>query len=253
MIFAILLIIAVVIGLIIRKNVLKKVDKQTAEFLKKRGTTLEKELQEYLDAQNKNVKIQKATPYYLFKYKNNEYTCIITKFKIKDENNIYMGIVSDSGSCTELKKYNMTSYIQEANQLLQKIYYQPNMKINNEYFSYLPKLDNIYDFNIKEDEKIIYNTIIKNLTTDKNISIGLNCRFTMTDKKIYINNGMGLFTIDIENDIADFNRENMCIEIMLSEILIFGPTGERIATGFKFYFNNESINKFEEIMKNILY
>ena len=116
---------------------------------------------------------------------------------------------------------------------------------------YLPKLGNIYNFNISDDEKIVFNTRLKMFGTERNILLGTYGLLTLTNENMYIYNGAGLWTIDINNNISDFHRDNMCIDISFSEICIFGE-GDRICTGFKLYFNNDDINKFEEIMRNII-
>ena len=257
MIFIILLLFAVILGLIIglilRKIILKKINLKVEVFLNRKKTTLEKELQKYIDTQNNNVKVLLARTEYLFKYKNCEYTCIIVKFKIEGQNSWYTGIVSDSGSCTEFKKFSIANYLQESYILLKKVYKQPKRGINEECIIYLPRLENIYKFNINSDEKVIFNSKIKNFKTDNNISIGINAKLTITDKKIYINNGVGLWTFDIYNDISDYKRDEKCIEIILSEICIFGQAGGRICTGFKLLFNNdEELNSFDKMMNNIL-
>ena len=242
-----------IIGLIIRKKVLKKLNPKVEEFLNKKGTTLEKELQNFIDSQNQNAKVITAQMNTIFKYKDNEYTCIVVKFKIEGKNGWYLGIVSDSGSCTELKKFNIMTSIKETNILLQKIYKQPTRDINEDCLIYLPKLENIYNFRIEHDEKVIFNSQIMNVRVDNNISIGRNVKVTMTDKRIYIYNGVGIWTIDIYNDISDYKKEDMCVDIALSEICIFGQDGERICTKFKFYFNNnEDLNRFEHIMNTII-
>lgn len=246
-------IVGVIIGLILRKKVLKKLNPEVEEFLKKKGTTLESELQNFIDSQNINAKVLTAQTSCIYKYKNNECTCIIVKFKIEGKNDWYLGIVSDSGTYTELKKFNLMTSIQDTNILLQKVYKQPTREINEDCLIYLPKLENIYHFRIAPDEKVIFNSEIKNVRIDNNLSIGRNAKLTMTDKRIFIYNGVGLWTIELYNDISDYKREDSYLEIALSEICIFGQAGERICTGFKFFFDNvEDLGRFEHIMNTII-
>ncbi len=253
MIYIYALLFAVILGLALRKIAFKGINKETVDFLNRKDTTLEKELQDFINTQNNNIRVLSAHTQYLFKYKKNEYTCIIAKFKIEGQNDWYTGIISDSGSCTEFKKFSTTKCLQDGYILLKKIYKKPKREINEESFIYLPKLNNIYNFIIAEDEKIIFNSIIKIFKTDSNKSIGLNAKLSMTNKKIYIHNGVGLWKIDLYNDISDYKKDNLCIEIALSEICIFGQPGiEDICTGFKLYFNNEDLNKFENLLNNII-
>lgn len=242
-----------IIGLIVRKKVLKKLNPEVEGFLNKRGTTLESELQKFIDSQNLNEKVLTAHMSSIYKYKNNECICIIVKFKIEGKSDWYAGIVSDSGTYTDMKKFNLMTSIQDTNVLLQKIYKQPTRKINEDCLIYLPKLENIYNFRIAADEKVIFNSQVNNVRIDNNLSIGRNAKLTMTDKRIFIYNGVGLWTIELYNDISDYKREESYLEIALSEICIFGQAGERICTGFKFFFDNtEELDKFENIMNNII-
>jgi len=257
MVFIFLLLFAVILGVIIglpiRKRVFKKINLKAEEFLNEKKTTLERELQKFIDTKNGNEKVSIAYTQYTFKYKNNECTCIIVKFKLEGQKSWYLGIVSDSGSYTEFKKFNVMSSVTESYILLEKIYKQPALEINDEYFLYLPKLENIYKINIESSEKVIFNSEIKKFKTDNDITIGVNVKLTMTDKTIYISNGIGIWMIDIHDGISDYKKDDMCVEISLSEICIFGQAGERMCTGYKLYFkNNSDLDKFDQIMSNII-
>lgn len=254
----VLVIIATPITIILRKSAYKRINSEVENFLAKRNSTLEKELQTYIDSKNINSKVLSVKVKDIYKYNNKEFLCIKVIFKIDGQNNWYTGIISDSGSYTEFNKYNALTFYSEGQMLLKTIYKLPNKKINEQAIAYLPRLDNIYNFNINPDEKIIYNAIIKNFKTDYDISIGLNAMITITDKTIYIHNGLnsvgaGLWTIDLNNEIANYKREDMCMYINLTEIAIFGGSVQRICTGFILCFDNiESINRLEEIFNNII-
>lgn len=242
----------IIIGLLLRKKVFKKVNLKAEEFLNKKNTTLEKELQDFIDTTGSNMKLIEARIQYTFKYKSNECTCIIVKFRVEGKKDWYIGIVSDSGSYTEFKKFNLGTNIRDSYSLLSKIYKQPALKINDSSFTYLSKLDNIYNFNIK-DENIIFNSKIKKFRTDYDIVIGVNASMTMTDKNIYISNGIGMWVIDLYNDISNYKRNDMCMIIDLSEICLFGQAGERMCTGYKLFFDNkDNLDEFERILNNVI-
>ena len=252
----ILLLIAVIVGLVLglflRKIVLNKINQSAYDFLDRKGSTLEKELQSFISAQNYSFKVSSARPYYAFKYKNKKYTCIITKFKIEGKKEWFTGIVSDSGSCTDFEKFQLVSYYREGFKLLNNIYEMPKCHVNREFISNCPKLPNVHKMHIRDDEYVILNSVVKNFKTDGDISIGLNAKLTMTDKNIYIYNGMGLWVIDLYNSISDCKRCDMYMEIELTEICFFGQNGERMCTGYKLFFDNEELAKFEEMMNNII-
>lgn len=257
MVFIFLLLFAVILGVIIglpiRKRVFKKINLKAEEFLNEKKTTLERELQKFIDTKNGNEKVSIAHTQYTFKYKNNECTCIIVKFKLEGQKSWYLGIVSDSGSYTEFRGFNVMSSVTESYILLEKIYKQPALKIDDGYFLYLSKVENIYKLNIDSSEKVIFNSEIKKFKTDNDITIGVNVKLIMTDKIMYITNGIGIWSIDIHDSIANYKKDEEHIEISLSQICIFGQAGERMCTGYKLYFKNKSdLDKFDQIMSNII-
>ena len=248
----VLIVIALPVIFILRKKSYKNINNETNLFLTKRGASLVQELQNFIDSQNINARVLSASAENSFRYKNKQLVCITVKFKIEGKKECFLGIVSDSGSYTEFDKFNILTNYRVVNTLLQKIYRQPKKTINSSYFTFLPNLENVYNFNISSEEKIIFNSVVKNFKTDYDISIGINAKVVMTDKKIYISNGLGLWTIDIYDDISDYIINEMCIEIYLTELCFFGANNERICTGFKLYFNEEALNKFKTILENII-
>ena len=249
---------SVILGLILRKKAFKKNNHKIEEYLNKKEITIENELQKFIDTQRENAKIMTYNAEYIFNYKNNEYTCIIVKYKIEGNDDWLLGIVSDSGSYTDFTKFNI-NYLKEAYVLLQKIYkQQPLKEINEKGFTYLSKVENIYGFNIEDDEEVIFNSIVDQVTIDQkipytntDICIGTKAKLTVTNKRIYIYGG-GLWTIDIYNDISDYKKNNMSIEIELPGLFICRE-GLTICNCFKFYFKNiDNFKEFERVMDTII-
>ena len=254
MIFVIVLVaiaLCVVIGVIIGKKIKKGLNKNVDEFLSKKNTTLEKELQTFINLQNNNVRVQDVRAQYSFKYSNNELIGIIIKFKLEGNKNYFVGIISDSGTYTEFKPFSIVNYIMDGYLLLQKIYYKPNITINEEYITYLPRLENINNFNILEDEKIILNFKAKKILRNNIAAIGINANVTITNKTIYINSyAGGLWTIDL-NDVSCYTREENQIIISLANLCVLSIPA--IITEYKFCFDNDDINKFEELLGGIIW
>ena len=247
-------VLAVLLGLLIRKKILKSVNGKVDEFLSKKNTTLEKELQAFINLQGNNAKVQDVRAQYSFKYSNSELICIIIKFKLEGNNNSFVGIISDSGTYTEFKPFTISNYMMDGYVLLQKIYEKPYITINEEYITYLPRLENINKFNILEDEKVILNTKVKKILRNDIAAIGINANVTMTNKKIYINSyAGGLWIIDFYNDVSGYIRKDNCIIITLARLCILNtPGGPLIITEYKFCFDNDDINRFEELLSGII-
>lgn len=248
----VLIVIALPITIILRKAAYKRINGETDNFLKKRGSSLEQELQNFINLQNPNVKVTLASVQNTFKYYYNQFICMTVKFKVEGNSDSYLGIVSDSGSYTEFQKYNVLTFFKDQYVLLKKIYNRPNREVNVECFPYLSKLDNVYNFNISPEEKIIFNSIATDVIADDNRPIGFNVFVTVTDKSLYINNELGIWTFDLYSDIADYRLIDNHIDIDLTEICIFGTDGERFCTGFKFFFNDNELKRFENLLENII-
>lgn len=257
MVFIIILLVAIVLavllGLFLRKKLLKRINGKVDEFLSKKNTTLEKELQTFINSIGNNSRVQEVRAQHSFKYSNNELIGIIIKFKLEGNNNSFVGIISDSGTYTEFKPFNTSNYLMDAYILLQKIYKKPGITVNEEYVTYLPRLENINKFDIVEDEKIIFNTKVKKILRNDIAAIGINANVTMTDRKIYINSYAGGLWIISFDDVSGYIRKDNCIILTLANLCILTtPATPLIITEYKFCFDNDDINKFEELLSGII-
>ena len=256
LVFCIIIVVAILIGLVIglsiRKLVFGRFDKLADELMKKKGTTLEKELQGSLLANKSELEVVSAKPVYMFKYNDKTCNCIVVKLKVNGMKDWFTGVVSDSGSCTEFQKYHPVKYYEDGIRLFAKMYKMPNMTPDADFIGGLPEIPNVYKRNLRADEYVVYNCIVKNFKTDGNISIGLKAKLTITTKNIYVYNGVGLWCINLYNDIYSYKKTNECVEIYLSEVCEFGQNGERLCTGYKLFFSNdEDMAGFDALMSNI--
>ena len=251
LVISLLVIVPTILIIVGRKKTLKKINSMKDEFLTKRETTLESELQRYIYTQNPRVVVKEVKVQYAFKCGGK--ICLLVKFMIENNNTWYSGMISEYGTYTGFNEYAFAADQVWAARYLQKIYSQPKKDINTEYIMHLPVIDNIHKFNIENDEKVIFNTKVKKFTKDDDVAVGYNVKFTITSKRIYINNGAGIWNIDLYNDIANYTRKDNCIDITLTEICSFGiSSAPSVTTGFKFYFDNGDINKLEELLNSII-
>lgn len=239
------------IGLLLRKLIFRGINKAAAEYEAKHGTTFEAEMQRYIDTLNQGFKIKKIRPMTRFKYRNDELLCFVMRFKIEGKGTNFLGIVSDSGTRTEFKAYELSIFLSDAMELLQKLYRLPKHEIDTEYLKYLPRLQNENKFDIPEDEKIVFNTKVKTFELDKGKPLGSKAKFTMTERRIFVYNGFGTWRINLAEDIAALEQGPNSIKIVLAELCLFGSVEvPRLASEFTFTFFDEDFARFAEIINN---
>ena len=130
--------------------------------------------------------------------------------------------------------------------------------MNMEYLSTLPEVINEYNVKLQDGEKVIFTAKLSTFGTEKDRILGLESKFTLTNKRIFANNGVGLWTIDIAEEIASCEKissgwlifKSTYFSVTLNSEMVFDD-GKQILTGFHFYFNPKDIEKFEEITNNL--
>ena len=246
----ILISIPVTIIIVVRKKCFKRFSEYKEELLK--GKSLDIALQEYIDTIRPGLKVKETIIRNGIKYNRKKESCVYYKFILEGDSTWYAGILCNEGIYTEFGKDMALKDTPILNHLLKQVYNKPKREINDEYFAYLSKIDNKYGFKLYEDEKVIFNAIVPNITKDDNFSIGINAKFTMTNERILIYNGAGLWTIYLHDDISNVKREERYVAIDLSKICVFGEMDMFIATGFNFYFKPDDMEKFMDIIEGII-
>lgn len=127
------------------------------------------------------------------------------------------------------------------------------------YLNLQPEAENKFNINLEEGEKIIFATVMPTFGTEKDRMIGSNCEFTMTNQRMLINNHAGIWTLDIAEDLAACKKveggfwkfKYAYYAIDLSEDVIF-DNGQQRLSGYHFYFAKEDMDRFGELMENLL-
>lgn len=127
------------------------------------------------------------------------------------------------------------------------------------YLNLLPEVENKFNITLEDNEKVVFATNMPTFGTEKDSLIGSNCDFTMTNKRIIINNHAGIWTTDIAEDLAGCKKveggfwifKYVYFAIDLNEVVVFDH-GQQKLSGYHFYFGKEDTARFEEIMNNLL-
>lgn len=130
--------------------------------------------------------------------------------------------------------------------------------MNTGYLDTLPEIKNKFNVELEEGEKVIFTAKLKVFGTETDRVLGgSNSRFTLTNRKIIADNGVGSWTVDIKDDITDWTKiqsgkfifKTTYFSINMNKEIVFN-NGQEKMSGFHFYFKKQDIAKFEKIMSN---
>lgn len=131
--------------------------------------------------------------------------------------------------------------------------------MNVEYLNTLPEIKNKFNVELEEGEKVVFTAKLKVFGTETDRVLGgSNSRFTLTNRRIIADNGVGIWTADIKEDITDWAKiqsgkfifKTTYFSINMNKEIEFN-NGQEKMSGFHFYFKKQDIAKFEKIMSNI--
>jgi len=131
--------------------------------------------------------------------------------------------------------------------------------MNLAYLDSLPEVANKYNVELEDGEKVVFNAMMSVFGDEKDVPLGGKSKFTLTNRHIITNNGPGIWTINIAEDIINcFRKGNKalrffnldCIAVELNREIIY-EDGRGKLTGFHFYFKRSVKKKLEKIMENV--
>jgi len=126
-------------------------------------------------------------------------------------------------------------------------------EMNVGYLDLLPEVDNKFNVELEKGEKVVFTAKLKVFGTETDRVLGgSNSRFTLTNRRIIADNGVGIWTVDIKEDITGCTKIQEGNFIFKVTYFLVNMNKEKKMTGFHFYFKKSDIEKFEKIMSNIL-
>lgn len=142
--------------------------------------------------------------------------------------------------------------------------------MNVSYLDSLPEAENKYGVELKEGEKVVLAQNLDIFGNDKDRLLGQKCEFTMTNRRIIVNNGAGIWTIDIAKDISGHRKvtsgfwifKSTFYAVDLYEKVVYDNGNQNTGdiqfsfdkpelNGYRFYFEAPEMAKFEAIMSNL--
>ena len=128
--------------------------------------------------------------------------------------------------------------------------------MNRTYLNTLPEVENKFNIKLQDGEKVIFTAKPTCFGTETGRLLGSsNSKITLTNKRIIADNNVGVWTVDIAEDIVDYTKvesgafifKSTYILVNLNKEIIFNNETEKMK-GFRFYFNKKDMVKFETIM-----
>lgn len=132
--------------------------------------------------------------------------------------------------------------------------------MNLDYLNSLPEEKNKFKVPLEDGEKVVFTAKNVIFGTEKQRALGWETKITMTNKRIIADNGKGIWTIDIADDIVSCKKVeegkglNKCryIAIDMNKQVTCGDERETITlTGYVFTFKKKDEARFLEIADKV--
>lgn len=129
--------------------------------------------------------------------------------------------------------------------------------MNTDYLDTLPEIKNKFKVSLQPGEKVIFTAKPWGFSTESGKLLGADdSRITMTNRRIIADNGRGIWTTDIAEDVVDMRRresgkflsKELYILVTLNKECTYG-IGIQKLNGYKFHFRKKDMAAFEEIIR----
>lgn len=132
--------------------------------------------------------------------------------------------------------------------------------MNTDYLNNLPEIKNKFNVELEPGEKVVFAAKPKVFGTEAGGMLGMedSC-ITMTNRRIIADNGSGIWTMDIAEDVVDMRRQEegkfilktVYILVTLNKEVSYGMGIQKLS-GYRFYFGKKDMDTFEGIIKNMV-
>lgn len=132
--------------------------------------------------------------------------------------------------------------------------------MNLGYLDSMDEVTNIFRVELNAGEKVVYTDKLMQLGDNKDMRIAWDCNLTLTNKRIVVDTQGGVWTFDLEDDIAECSRisggfwifKYTYLKVVLKNTIIYGQEMNTL-NELHFYFKDNKVAPFEEIMNKVLY
>lgn len=122
------------------------------------------------------------------------------------------------------------------------------------YLDTLPEVRNRFRLPLMGSEKVIFTAKNVDFTTETGRGLGVNSKLTLTNRRLVVDNGVGVWTVEIPDGVKGCRKNNegaYSVALDLYDKIVCGDDEHPIVmTGFVFMFSKEDEARFMEIMIN---
>lgn len=131
--------------------------------------------------------------------------------------------------------------------------------MNTSYLDTMPEIKNKYRVNLLPGEKVVFTAKPHGFCSDTGSLLGADdSRITMTNRRIIADNGQGIWTTDIAEDVVDMRKmengsfltKQIYILVTMNKELTYG-IGIQKLHGYQFHFRRKDMAVFEEILRRM--
>ena len=129
--------------------------------------------------------------------------------------------------------------------------------INTRYLDTLPEAANTYNVPLGQGERVVFTSELSTFGDEKQKVLGgWGSKFTLTNERIIADNGLGIWSIDLLEDVISITRvdyrflfSNSTYFLVTLNKDVVCDNGKRTLGGYSFYFGKEVTPRFDEIVK----
>lgn len=132
-----------------------------------------------------------------------------------------------------------------------------------QYLNSLPEVANKYKVDLESGEKVVFAAKMPGFSTETYRTLGYDAKFTMTNKRMIFDNGAGVWTVNVPDDVVSLKyiekegkevsflqRKAAHFSIMLNKEIVFDHGREKLQ-GITFFFKKKDMPVFGEIANNL--
>lgn len=131
--------------------------------------------------------------------------------------------------------------------------------MNIHYIDTLPEVANTYHVELETGEKVVFTAKLVVFGTDKDRMLGTESTFTLTNRRIVADNGKGIWSFDLLEDVAGIRKYDNGKKFILRSVYYIVDLKQETESGIPgitmkglhFYFDKKGLAAFDEIANGL--
>ena len=125
--------------------------------------------------------------------------------------------------------------------------------MNTAYLDDLPALPAVKGLHLREDEKVVFVAEPEMVGTEKDRLLGMGPDFILTNRRLFINNRVGIWTMELAGDVSGWEKveykkllglaAGTYVAITLNTEIVYDNARQKL-NGLRIYFNKTDLARF---------